>query len=57
MYSEAVPCRCHRRLITDALIVAGAEVMDIMSATTVKPTVLYKYAQVEDGHLTYPPQA
>ena len=54
MCSEAVPWRCHRRLITDALIVAGAEVADIMSATTVKPAVLHKHARVQDGHLTYP---
>ena len=57
MCSEAVPWRCHRRLITDALIVAGAEVADIMSAATVKPAVLHKHAHVQDGHLTYPPQA
>ncbi|MER7788092.1 DUF488 domain-containing protein [Streptomyces sp. NPDC097640] len=57
MCSEAVPWRCHRRLITDALIVAGAEVVDIMSTTTAKPAVLHKYAHVEDGRLTYPPQA
>lgn len=56
MCSEALPWRCHRRLITDALIVAGAEVADIMSATTVKPAVLDKHAHVQDGHLTYPPQ-
>jgi uncharacterized protein (DUF488 family) len=57
MCSEAVPWRCHRRLISDALIVAGAEVSDIMSATTVRPAVLHKSAHVQDGHLTYPPQA
>jgi uncharacterized protein (DUF488 family) len=57
MCSEAVPWRCHRQLITDALIVAGAEVADIMSATTVKPAVLHKCAHVQDGHLSYPPQA
>ena len=57
MCSEAVPWRCHRRLITDALIVAGAEVADILSTTTVKPTVLHKHAHVQDGCLTYPPQA
>jgi uncharacterized protein (DUF488 family) len=55
MCSEAVPWRCHRRLITDALIVAGTEVADIMSTTTVKPAVLHKHAYVQDGHLTYPP--
>jgi uncharacterized protein (DUF488 family) len=55
MCSEAVPWRCHRRLITDALIVAGAEVVDIMSAATAKPAVLHKHAHVQGGHLTYPP--
>lgn len=54
MCSEAVPWRCHRRLITDALIVKGAEVVDIMSSTTTKPAVLNKNAQVHNGHLTYP---
>ncbi|HXC80186.1 MAG TPA: DUF488 domain-containing protein [Candidatus Acidoferrum sp.] len=57
MCSEAVPWRCHRRLITDALIIACAEVVDIMSTTTVKPAVLHKHARVQDGRLTYPPQA
>jgi uncharacterized protein (DUF488 family) len=56
MCSEAVPWRCHRRLITDALIVAGAEVVDILSTTTAKPAVLDKHAQVHGGHLTYPPR-
>jgi uncharacterized protein (DUF488 family) len=56
MCSEAVPWRCHRRLISDALIVAGAEVVDIMSTSTVKPAVLNKHARVQDGHITYPPQ-
>lgn len=55
MCSEAVPWRCHRRLITDALIVAGAEVVHIMSPTTAKPAVLNKHAHAQDGHLTYPP--
>ncbi|MBD0424506.1 DUF488 domain-containing protein [Streptomyces sp. TRM S81-3] len=55
MCSEAVPWRCHRRLIADALIVAGAEVVNIMSATTAKPAVLNEHARVENGHLIYPP--
>ncbi|AVH54833.1 MULTISPECIES: DUF488 domain-containing protein [Streptomyces] len=55
MCSEAVPRRCHRRLITDALIVAGVEVAHIMSATTAKPAVLNRHAHIQDGHLTYPP--
>jgi uncharacterized protein (DUF488 family) len=57
MCSEAVPWRCHRRLITDALIVAGAIVVDIMSTTTAKPAVLHKRAHVQDGHLIYPAPA
>jgi uncharacterized protein (DUF488 family) len=56
MCSEAVPWRCHRRLITDALIVAGAEVVDILSPTSDKPAVLNESAHVEGGRLTYPPQ-
>ncbi|MGW2343581.1 DUF488 domain-containing protein [Streptomyces sp. NPDC001661] len=55
MCSEAVPWRCHRRLITDALIVAGAEVAHIMSPTATKPASLNENARVDaDGHLTYP---
>src|SRR5215472_5633325 len=54
MCSEAVPWRCHRRLITDALIVDGAEVSHILSTTTVKPALLDEHARVQDGHLTYP---
>ncbi|MFF1400902.1 DUF488 family protein [Streptomyces sp. NPDC058287] len=56
MCSEAVPWRCHRRLITDALIVAGVEVVAITSAANAKRAVLNKNARVKDGHLTYPPQ-
>lgn len=57
MCSEAVPWRCHRRLITDALLVAGVEVVHIMSTTAAKPAVLNELARVRDGQLTYPPSA
>ena len=57
MCSEAVPWRCHRRLITDALIVDGAQVADILSTATVKQAVLNNRAHVQDGHITYPPEA
>lgn len=56
MCSEAVPWRCHRRLITDALLVSGIEVVHIMSATSAKPAVLTEHASVQHGHLTYPPK-
>ncbi|MET8468813.1 DUF488 domain-containing protein [Streptomyces sp. NPDC006422] len=56
MCSEAVPWRCHRRLITDALLASGAEVAHIMSPTSTRPAALNENAKVdEDGHLTYPP--
>ncbi|MET8492875.1 DUF488 domain-containing protein [Streptomyces cellulosae] len=54
MCSEAVPWRCHRRLITDALIVAGTDVEHIVSATSTKPASLNENAVVRDGRLTYP---
>lgn len=56
MCSEAVPWRCHRRLITDALLAAGVEVVHFISRTTAKPAVLNEHARVRrDGRLTYPP--
>ncbi|TDP28643.1 uncharacterized protein DUF488 [Nocardia ignorata] len=54
MCSEAVPWRCHRRLITDALIVHGVQVVHIISRSTAKPAVLNINARVGHGQLTYP---
>lgn len=54
MCSEAVPWRCHRRLITDALMVAGAEVFDIMSISSARPATMNSFALVDDGRITYP---
>ena len=54
MCSEALPWRCHRRLISDALLVAGVEVVHIMSMTATKPAILNDAAQLRDGHLVYP---
>ena len=56
MCSEAVPWRCHRRLITDALLVRGWTVLDILSETRVEPSALTAFACVHDGALTYPPE-
>jgi hypothetical protein len=41
--------------VTDALIVAGVEVVDILSESSVRPAVLNPHARVQDGHLVYPP--
>ncbi|GAA5225620.1 DUF488 family protein [Paeniglutamicibacter antarcticus] len=54
MCSEAVPWRCHRRLITDALIAEGVEVLDIMSATSTRKAEMTDFASVESGVITYP---
>lgn len=56
MCAEAVPWRCHRSLIGDALLVRGAAVQDIMSATSAKPHSLTSFARVEGHRLWYPPE-
>lgn len=56
MCSEAVPWRCHRRLVTDALLVDGMHVFDILSESSVRPAVLTPATRVVDGHLEYPPE-
>ncbi len=54
MCSEAVPWRCHRRLITDALIVAGVDVFDIMSISSTRRARMNTFARVHDAEITYP---
>ncbi|MET4637174.1 DUF488 domain-containing protein [Mycetocola sp. 2940] len=55
MCAEAVPWRCHRSLVGDALLVRGIDVDDIYSATSVKPQKLTGFARVDGLTLTYPP--
>jgi uncharacterized protein (DUF488 family) len=57
MCAEAVPWRCHRSLIADALIVHGTRVEDIMSKTKVQEHRLTPWAHVEGTTVTYPPEA
>lgn len=54
MCAEAVPWRCHRSLIADALVVRGIPVKHIMSATRANPHVLTPFANVHGTHITYP---
>ncbi|HLZ93130.1 MAG TPA: DUF488 domain-containing protein [Candidatus Acidoferrum sp.] len=54
MCAEAVPWRCHRSLIGDALLVRGAHVQDIMSVTSVKAHALTPFAKVEGLNVVYP---
>ncbi|GGR13409.1 hypothetical protein GCM10010497_14440 [Streptomyces cinereoruber] len=43
-----------KNTIIHALLVAGAEVVHIMSATVTKPASLNECAHVDDAHITYP---
>ncbi len=54
MCSEAVPWRCHRRLISDALLVRGWRVLDIMSPTKASEHKLTPFARVQGLEVTYP---
>lgn len=54
MCAEAVPWRCHRSLIADALLARGVEVEDIMSPTSTKPHTMTRFAQVEGDRVWYP---
>jgi uncharacterized protein (DUF488 family) len=54
MCSEAVPWRCHRSLIGDALVVRGWAVLDVMSPTKATPHKLTPFARVEGTRVTYP---
>jgi uncharacterized protein (DUF488 family) len=54
MCAEAVPWRCHRSLIGDALVARGIAVEDIMTKTSRKPHTLTPFAKVEGDTVTYP---
>jgi uncharacterized protein (DUF488 family) len=53
--AEAVPWRCHRQLIADALVARGEDVSHILGAARVDPHRLSAHAQVlPGGRLSYP---
>ena len=54
MCSEAVPWRCHRSLIGDALTVRGIQTEDIMSLTRRQVHTLTPFAKVCGTTVTYP---
>ena len=54
MCAEAVPWRCHRSLIADALTVHGVTTGEIASAKRLQPHRLTPFACVHGGTLTYP---
>ena len=54
MCAEAVPWRCHRSLIADALLVRGWSVLDVMGRTKATPHKLTPFARVDGTTITYP---
>lgn len=54
MCAEAVPWRCHRSLIGDALVVRNIAVEDIISEKSHKPHKLTSFAHVTGHTVTYP---
>ncbi len=54
MCAEAVPWRCHRSLIGDALLVRNITVEDIMTVKTTQPHILTRFAKVVGIGVTYP---
>jgi hypothetical protein len=55
--AEAVPWRCHRSLIADALLVRGIRTEDIMTATRRQVHTLTPFAKVRGTTITYPARA
>lgn len=54
MCAEAVPWRCHRSLVGDALLVRGADVVDIMGEGKTSRHTLTSFAKVSGTRVTYP---
>ncbi len=56
MCAEAVPWRCHRSLIADALVVHGVCVEEIISEKRLQAHKLTPFAKVDGLVITYPPE-
>lgn len=54
MCAEAVPWRCHRSLIGDALLARGIQATDIMTEKSTKPHGLTSFAKVDGTRVWYP---
>ena len=55
MCAEAVPWRCHRSLVADALAVRGIGVVEILSDTSYRDHAMTPFAHVSGTTVTYPP--
>ena len=56
MCAEAVPWRCHRSLVADALEVRGIPVVEILSERSARMHKLTPFARVDGTRITYPPE-
>lgn len=54
MCAEAVPWRCHRSLVGDALLVRGQRVVDIFDVDKARAQTLTSFAQVNGDRILYP---
>lgn len=54
MCAEAVPWRCHRSLIADALVARGIETFELSSLTRVQPHKMTPFAVVDGAKVRYP---
>lgn len=52
--AEALPWRCHRSLVADALVTRGRHVRHILSPWLAQPHLMTAFAKIEGGRLTYP---
>ena len=55
MCAEAVPWRCHRSLLADALLARGVVVEHVVGRGRTRPHRLTPFARVEGRRVTYPP--
>ena len=56
MCAEAVPWRCHRSLVADALCVRGVPAVEILSPTNSRMHRLTPFAHVDGLRISYPPE-
>jgi len=54
MCAEAVPWRCHRSLVADAVTIRGVPVAEILSETSFRMHKLTPFAHVDGTAITYP---
>ena len=54
MCAEAVPWRCHRSLVSDALLARDVSVCEIISKNSIRPHRMTSFAVVNGTEVTYP---